>query len=173
MSIYTTPYHNPKSFILEQKSFVFVFKHTPPPLFFGGYLWYPSVFSPGFPSEVLFLTMIVVDRALYTWYRGDRRDEENTVATAASKTLVIASMKVGVFVVIHRGFGPTVWVGWFGWTCLFIDFFLWRKLGGEENVGGCDFVDVIFLDSKNKVQVFGTWLFIKDLNLKDCGERSQ
>ncbi len=115
--------------------------------------------------------MIVVDRALYTWYRGDRRDEEITVATAASKTLVIASMKVGVFVVIHRAFGPTVWVGWFGWTCLFVDFFLWRKLGGEENVGGCDFVDVIFLDSKNKVQVFGTWLFIKDLNLKDCGER--
>jgi len=42
---------------------------------------------------VLFLTMIVVDRALYTWYRGDRRDEENTVATAASKTLAFASMK--------------------------------------------------------------------------------
>lgn len=37
--------------------------------------------------------MIVVDRALYTWYRGDRRDEENTVATAASKTLAFASMK--------------------------------------------------------------------------------
>ena len=66
------------------------------------------------------------------------------------------------------------WGGLDGHVCLilFIYVFLWRKIGGgEKNVGGCDVVDVIFLDSKNKVQVFGIWLFIRDLNLKDCGER--
>lgn len=114
---FTTPdlLDKPKSFILDHAFCFFLSVHYPPSpacFFWGGYTDKPSP-SP----EVLFLTMIVVDRALYTWYRGDRRDEENTVATAASKTLAFASMKVALELGLETKprFCGWVWEG--QWLC--------------------------------------------------------
>lgn len=136
-----------------------------PPVFFGGGI--PDKPSPS--PEVLFLTMIVVDRALYTWYRGDRRDEENTVATAASKTLAFASMKApsGVGVVeTTPGFCGWVWEGQWLFFCFF---FKWRSNWREGTCAGVGsnswlwFVFFLLAKRRRFLSYVHTWLDVHSL----------
>lgn len=135
---FTTPglLDNPKSFILDHgilngmpSFFSLSTLSAIPRVFFFGEI--PDKPSPS--PEVLFLTMIVVDRALYTWYRGDRRDEENTVATAASKTLAFASMKAVGGVGVGNNPGK---VGGFGWHSGCVVFYKRRSNWREGTCAG-------------------------------------